>query len=1177
MRVGMNTRLVQHAEPIPGYRLVDRLGRGGFGEVWKVVAPGGVFKAIKFVNGDMEDARGDNRAAEQELKALDRVKTIRHPYILSIDRFDIIGGQLMIVMEMADRSLWERFEQCRSQGHPGLPRDELLRYMDEASEALDLMNFQYQIQHLDIKPQNLLLIHNHIKVADFGLAKDFEGMRGVVTGGITPVYAAPETSEGWISRFCDQYSLAIVYQELLTGKRPFAGTNAAQLLIQHLTAAPDVSHLPTAEREIVARALSKKPDERFASCAEFVQALRRADSALVDSARPPTIAAATNHASSHSRHSESDEVATKPAAPTPEKRAPAMPSSVPKSATAPGVLEIQTRVSDPASTSETLPTHAGPKNRPFRNRAHDKASGPGVIFPTYLVAAGKLGACVLQCLRSRLFKHFDEGTFPHWRWLFIDTDEATIAASTSGSTRQSLTENEVYHARMERPLQYMKREGLPPPRSWMGNDMLYRIPRQPATAGIRCLGRLALLDHTQALAQRIKQDLGAILNDAALDDAAQKTRLAIRSRNPRVYVAASLTGGTGSGMLIDLAYLIRDELHQAGFVDPQLTGLLLAPAVDNRSSSPLAIANSFATLAELHHWSLSANAFEARFDSRRPSRTDPDRPFDRCVLLSLPKESSVDVPPAAGHAADLILQEALTPVGRSADEARDDFRAGFSNDGLSLQSCGSYRIVWPRRRLLDTISYRYPAKTIKDWMSSESSPSREELVEWFDTKWREHHLDPAALRTRLHEAAAATLGASPESSIEAVLKSLPQPGNSPDPFPFATIIDRITAQIGKAGTDEETAPGKIAGIFKAAMEPLSKEADEVIARLAAFFVNEPNCRIAAAEGVIRLCAERAQSQIDEYDGQADRVRTELEEGYKKIVAALGALAQVVPKRAAQAMVELHALLRDWSRKRLNYLTSRCVVAIYRQILSNAPECLRATGYCRQQLLDWATRLDNEAASIADPSIGNDQLILPPGCKTLLEAADLFIEQMAGDHPLDFKIALLQLVGEEHPTLATIGRAIKESGLRLVKEFAAQAASIAEPRLGMNATAAALLREYSDSEQLRHDLLHAFEKSKPDDFGPPPAADAQSFLLGITSDEPGRELKALTKILIPDRPVIEADSTDEIVFYREYHALSLSDLPQMGPAAMQAVREVKAKQRINPFSRIDVNWTTCGRD
>src|SRR5262249_48730851 len=135
---------------------------------------------------------GDNQRAKQEFKALNRVLEVRHPFILSLDRVDIVNNQLIIVMELAERNLWDRYKECRAQGLPGIPREELLVYMDETADALDLMNTEYQLQHLDIKPQNLFLMHNHVKVADFGLVKDLEGMQASVTGGVTPVYAAPE-------------------------------------------------------------------------------------------------------------------------------------------------------------------------------------------------------------------------------------------------------------------------------------------------------------------------------------------------------------------------------------------------------------------------------------------------------------------------------------------------------------------------------------------------------------------------------------------------------------------------------------------------------------------------------------------------------------------------------------------------------------------------------------------------------------------------------------------------------------------------------------------------------------------------------------------------------------------------------------------------------------------------
>src|SRR3954449_12054298 len=171
----MAVRIESHAEPLPGYRLIERLGGGGFGEVWKAEAPGGLHKAIKFVFGDLGSTDDGSQRAEQELKAMSRVKTVRHPYILSLERYDILDGQLIIVMELADRNLWDRYKECKAEGLVGIPRPELLDYMEEIAEALDLMNIQYQLQHLDVKPQNLFLVHQHIKVADFGLVKDLEG------------------------------------------------------------------------------------------------------------------------------------------------------------------------------------------------------------------------------------------------------------------------------------------------------------------------------------------------------------------------------------------------------------------------------------------------------------------------------------------------------------------------------------------------------------------------------------------------------------------------------------------------------------------------------------------------------------------------------------------------------------------------------------------------------------------------------------------------------------------------------------------------------------------------------------------------------------------------------------------------------------------------------------------
>src|SRR5260370_2578545 len=154
-------------EPIPGSRLIEPLGSGGFGEVWKCEAPGGLFKAIKFVFGNLNSLDMEGARAEQELHALQRVKEVRHPFVLSMDRIEVVEGELVIVMELADKSLHDIYVECQTAGMVGIPRDDLLRYMRDAAEALDHMNEKHNLQHLDIKPPNLSVFRDPVKVPDF--------------------------------------------------------------------------------------------------------------------------------------------------------------------------------------------------------------------------------------------------------------------------------------------------------------------------------------------------------------------------------------------------------------------------------------------------------------------------------------------------------------------------------------------------------------------------------------------------------------------------------------------------------------------------------------------------------------------------------------------------------------------------------------------------------------------------------------------------------------------------------------------------------------------------------------------------------------------------------------------------------------------------------------------------
>src|SRR5579884_737353 len=267
-------------EPVPGYRLVRRIGRGGFGAVWEARGPGGFPLALKLI--ELQGHAGD-----AEAKALEHIKNVRHPHLLSVFGSWRTEALLVIACELAEGTLADRLRQEQGKGLPGIPWPDLIRYLREAAEGLDFLN-RAGVQHRDVKPANLLLVGGSVKVGDLGLLKALRGGLASHTGLMTMAYAAPEAFEGRLAPQSDQYGLAVACCELRGGRLPFAGT-ACQLMRAHLNEPPDLTMLPAAERPAVARALEKCPEARWPSCAEFVEQLAAA-ARLAEQCRPKGLA-----------------------------------------------------------------------------------------------------------------------------------------------------------------------------------------------------------------------------------------------------------------------------------------------------------------------------------------------------------------------------------------------------------------------------------------------------------------------------------------------------------------------------------------------------------------------------------------------------------------------------------------------------------------------------------------------------------------------------------------------------------------------------------------------------------------------------------------------------------------------------------------------------------------------
>lgn len=264
--------------PIPGYRLEGELGRGGGGVVWRATAPGGIPVALKVINlKKIERETGQARGAS--IGELEIVRHVRHANLIAVHAAYFLRGgalcpdedaasaeQLVFVMELANGSLKSRAAELPNER---IPKGELLGYMAEVARALDFLHNQAltfgdkegrYTQHLDIKPENLLLVGNSAVVADFGLARLLGHTVTAVHVGGTHGYVAPEVWRGLASKHSDQYALAVTYYHLLTATKLPLGNAWSPVL-------------PNTQTHVITKALSENWKDRYPSCSDFVAAL----------------------------------------------------------------------------------------------------------------------------------------------------------------------------------------------------------------------------------------------------------------------------------------------------------------------------------------------------------------------------------------------------------------------------------------------------------------------------------------------------------------------------------------------------------------------------------------------------------------------------------------------------------------------------------------------------------------------------------------------------------------------------------------------------------------------------------------------------------------------------------------------------------------------------------------
>ncbi len=259
------------------YRLEERVGAGGMAEVWraldlglernvalKVMSPEAVATDASFVPRFLREAKVSAR--------------LEHPHILPIWDFGQAEDLLFIVMPLLPGGT------LRDRARAGVPAIVAMEWLRALASALDYAHGE-GVVHRDVKPANVLFDRTgRLFLSDFGLAREAGSASLTVAGTVlgTPVYMSPEQVRGEAaSARSDQYALGVLAYYLLAGTPPFEANSVFVVMEKTLRDEPE---LPSALNPVLHRSvdyvllkvLEKRPQERFESCGEFVDALERA-------------------------------------------------------------------------------------------------------------------------------------------------------------------------------------------------------------------------------------------------------------------------------------------------------------------------------------------------------------------------------------------------------------------------------------------------------------------------------------------------------------------------------------------------------------------------------------------------------------------------------------------------------------------------------------------------------------------------------------------------------------------------------------------------------------------------------------------------------------------------------------------------------------------------------------
>jgi hypothetical protein len=1066
--------------------------------------------------------------------------------------------------------------------------------MRDAAEALDYMNENFGLQHLDIKPQNLLLVGGRMKIADFGLVKDLRGGSATITGGVTPFYATPEAFDGRVSRFSDQYSLAIVYQELLTGKRPFNGSNVHQLVMQHVQERPNLNSLPPEDRDAIGKALNKNPEDRYNTCKELVRDLRsqRGTNAISNPVSPPPASFRTPS----SRDQENQTERKRPKSPVLDGglSTTALPPLMPRAGVPGYPSESGKTGPDTFPSNYPADIEKNGSGKPLAQALWEKANvrdkslpavvggakpettGEGVLLPALVIGLGKTGLEVLQHFRRELKERFHEvEDLPNIRLLYLDTDPAALTLATDANTQGALTRFEVLVTRLNRASHYLKpRHGRPKIDSWFDPTMLYRIHRNEETGGVRALGRLAFFGNYRTITAKLQAEITACTAPDVLTAAAKKTGLQMRSNKPRVYIVTSLAGGTGGGMFIDLAYVVQDFLQKIGYDLPEIVGLFFLPAADAKLSRTMALGNAYAALTELNHFTSPNVSFFARFDEREGVLSNPNAPFSRGIFLSASPETQQERE-LVQLSGQFLCQELTTPLGRIVEATRLTTTAPVGPCGdMHCQSFGLYRYSWPRRALLQRAARRFCRQLVENWLAKKNQLAQEQVATAIKEQWEDQQMGAEALIARFQEACEQALGRSPETAFAAITDPLTSKEGRILELGQDAVQEALKALAGIVGLPVDMgflqAPGVLEETLQHEAETLMRDWQAKLDQFTVNLVEQPDYRLAGAEEAIRQGGRMIEQILTHHEPLGQELLEKSNKAHERLGSLVAGFRDIVKggRKGQPLLAELIELLKLYPRWRYQSLVLRTVNYTYTSLRGYLSDQIREVGFFRLRLGELAASFQRAGSKESSGATATHSLLFPVGCSNLDEAVDNLFPEMTKEELGELDRRIQCMIQQQFMSLKYVCTTSTHLIRNLEERMLAEVENFVADRLDGTNVVETFFSRYNDEDAALEGIVQAFEEATPNLICPRLSGHGGLAYLCVPEGQESRFETLATQALAHAR-IISTSQMDDLYFYREDDRFTVSDLEQLDTVAEDAYHQMQATEHFTPHSRQDI--------